>query len=144
MAGCGEGVRHHADHVGKEYEEEEREDEREEAQAFFTSGRADHVGDEAIADLGHGLRTARHQRLLGSGVAEEGDAEHHAQQHEAGGVGEGNVDIAEAQVQPLRDLELVDRINRGVLQSEVHSFPVPSVGASGSDKFPSARAFSSR
>ena len=43
-----------------------------------------------------------------------------------------------------RDLELVDRINRGVLQSEVHSFPVPSVGASGSDKFPSARAFSSR
>ena len=84
------------------------------------------------------------KRFLGSGVAEEGDAEHHAQQHEAGGVGEGNVDIAEAQVQPLRDLELVDRINRGVLQSEVHSFPVPSVGASGSDKFPSARAFSSR
>ena len=120
MAGRGERVGHHADHVGEEDEEEEREDEGEEFEAFLASGAAHHVGDEAIADFGQRLQARRHELALRRGKAEECDCQDDAERHEAGRVRERQVDTADIEVEPFRDLELVDGIQRNAWHKQVH------------------------
>ncbi len=60
MAGRGERHRDQAQHVGKHDEHEKRHDVREVLQAIATSDILNHLVDEAIGKLGHGLTAAGH------------------------------------------------------------------------------------
>jgi hypothetical protein len=105
MAGDGEGVRHHADHVGGQDEHEQREHEGKERPAGFAQDVAHHVGDELVGDLTHRLKPGRHE--LGRSRQQQHHHDAGGNQHPQAGIGEGSVDGAEMDRHQGKDLELV-------------------------------------
>ena len=110
MAGRRERIRQHAEHVAAQDEQEERQDEGEVLLAGTAHIVVDHLGDELVADLGHGLQPARHQRPLAHAVDEEEQHDRDSDRHPERGIGVGDVEPAEMQRQQPLDLELLHRI----------------------------------
>ena len=110
MARHREGAGDDAQHVAREDEGKDRENEREELHAVLAGGIAHHVGNELVADLGGRLQPARHQRAVSHGIDQHPGRQHHRDQHEQRGVGKGNVVAEQLERNDPVDLELMDRV----------------------------------
>src|SRR5690606_37967587 len=72
---------------------------------------AQHRGDELVEHLRDRLEPAGNQTAARSRQKQEGSRQHHAEDHEGRGIGEGEVQPADVDLNPLDEMELVDRID---------------------------------
>ncbi len=121
MAGDGEEIRHHAEHVGEQDKGEEAEHQREELHAGRAGGASNHAGHELVEQFGRELGPGGNELLArGREQQEQGDRRHR-QHHEQGRIGEGEgrarplgaVTTQGEQLEDVSDDKLVDRVSTG-------------------------------
>src|SRR6185369_6471299 len=108
LAGDREAVRDHPQHVAKQDEDEQREDERKVFLAFAADVLAHQIGDEVVAQFAQRLQPAGDQ---GPAVGAQGHHQHdrrHGDNHPQRRIGERQVDLAEFDRDQVEDFELMN------------------------------------